>query len=217
METSTSSFVSTDRTRLHRRPQRAVYDKAQVHAILDEGYVCHVAFALNGRPYVIPTAYGRDGDTVYVHGSAVSRIVRESAGDGLEICFTVTVLDALVLARASAHSSFNYRSVVAYGKLRLITDLGEKSHALRCFTNHVARGRWEQSRPPTEKELKATGVLALRLEEVSAKVRTGPPIDDEEDYALPVWGGVVPVLQSFGLPVWDGKGDVSVAAPRVIR
>src|ERR1700733_433224 len=213
METSTPSYSPTERTQVHRRSQRGVYDKEQVHAILDEGYVCHVGFVMDGQPFVIPTAYARSGEEIYIHGSPASRMMR---GKGeIDLCLTVTLVDGLVLARSAFHTSINYRSVVVFGKARPVTDLVEKWQALRSFTNHVVVGRWEQVKQPTEQELKATTVLSLPLDEVSAKVRVGPPIDDEEDYALPVWGGVVPVIQSFGEPVPDDRLLPGIAAPRL--
>ena len=193
------TFTPTPRTHVKRLPKRGVYDQAQVYSILDEGFVCHVGFALEGQPYVIPTGYVRSGDLVYFHGSAASRMLRAIDG-GIDVCLTVTLLDGLVLARSAFHHSMNYRSVVVLGKARLVTDNGEKTEALRRFTNHVVPGRWDEVRQPTDQELKATSVLALPLEEVSAKVRTGGPIDDEEDYALPVWAGVVPIRTITGRP-----------------
>ena len=193
---------------------RGVYDKEQVHAILDEGFVCHVGFVTDGQPFVIPTAYARSGEQIYIHGSPASRLMKSKEVD---VCLTVTLVDALVLARSAFHTSINYRSVVALGKARLVTDLDEKREALRCFTNHVVAGRWEVAKQPNDSELKATSVLALPLEEVSAKIRTGPPIDDEEDYALPVWGGVVPLVQSFGKPLPDERVLEGVLAPHLSR
>jgi uncharacterized protein len=214
METSTPSYSPTDRTQVKRRSQRGVYDKAQVHAILDEGFICHVGFAIDGEPYVIPTAYARLDEQIYIHGSPASRLMKSKEVD---VCLTVTLVDGLVLARSVFHTSINYRSVVVMGKARLVTDVIEKWQALRCFTNHVIDGRWEQAKQPTEQELKATSVLSLPLEEVSAKIRTGPPIDDDEDYALPVWGGVVPVIQTLGQPVPDGRVLEGIAAPQLRR
>ncbi len=211
METSTQSYSRTERTLVRRRAQRGVYDKAQVHAILDEGFVCHVGFVLDGQPFVIPTAYARSGEQIYIHGSPASRLMRGT--EEIDLCLTVTLVDALVLARSAFHTSINYRSVVVVGKSRPVTDLIEKWQALRCFTNHVIAGRWEHAKQPSEKDLKATSVLSLPLEEVSAKIRTGPPIDDEEDYTLPVWGGVVPLIQSFGEPVPDGRVLEGIAPP----
>jgi uncharacterized protein len=207
------TYSPTERTQVKRRAQRGVYDKPQVHAILDEGFVCHVGFVLDGQPFVIPTAYARSGETVYIHGSPASRLMK---GKEVDVCLTVTLVDGLVLARSSFHTSINYRSVVVLGKARLVTDIEEKREALRCFTNHVIAGRWEVAKQPIDSELKATSVLALPLEEVSAKIRTGPPIDDEEDYSLPVWGGVIPVIQSFGEPLPDDRLVPGIAAPALV-
>ena len=183
-----NAYTPTDRTQVKRLAKRGVYDKAQVHAILDEGFLCHVGFAVEGQPYVIPTGYARVGETVYIHGSAASRMLR-TLDEGVDVCLTVTLVDGFVLARSAFHHSMNYRSVVVLGKARLVTDTQEKVAALRSFTNHILPGRWDEVRQPTEQELKATSVLALPLDEVSAKVRTGPPIDDEEDYCLSGLGG----------------------------
>jgi uncharacterized protein len=207
------TYSPTERTQVKRRSQRGVYDKPQVHAILDEGFVCHVGFVVDGQPFVIPTAYARSGETIYIHGSPASRLMK---GKEVDVCLTVTLVDALVLARSSFHTSINYRSAVVLGKARLVTDVDEKREALRCFTNHVIAGRWETAKQPNDSELKATSVLALPLEEVSAKIRTGPPIDDEEDYALPIWGGVVPVIQSFGEPLPDDRLLPGIAAPALV-
>jgi uncharacterized protein len=217
MDSATSSYSPTERTEVRRLPKRGVYDKAQVHAILDQGFICHVGFVLDGQPFVIPTAYGRSGELLYIHGSPASRLMRGAQNQELDVCLTVTLVDGLVLARSAFHTSINYRSVVVLGKARPVTDLIEKWQALRSFTNHVIAGRWEQVKQPTEHELKATGVLVLPLEEVSAKVRSGPPIDDEEDYALPVWGGVVPLIESFGEPAPDGRVLEGIALPRLSR
>jgi uncharacterized protein len=212
MENSTSSYSPTERTQVRRRSTRGVYDKAQVHAILDEGFLCHIGFVIDGQPYVIPTAYARSGEEVYIHGTPASRVMGV-ANQELDMCLTVTLVDALVVARSAFHTSINYRSVVVLGKARQLTDLEEKRQALRLFTNHLIAGRWEQAKQPTDQELKATGVLALPLDEVSAKIRTGPPIDDEEDYALPIWGGVVPVIQTLGEPVPDARVVAGIAPP----
>ena len=198
------TYSPTTRTQVRRLPKRATYDKDQVHAILDQGFICHVGFVVDGQPYVIPTGYARLGGQIYIHGSAASRMLR-SAGGGVDVCVTVTLVDGFVLARSVFHHSMNYRSVVVLGKARLVTDVEEKRAALRCFTNHIVAGRWEEARQPTEQELKATSVLALPLQEVSAKVRTGPPVDDEEDYSMPIWAGVVPVQQTVGEPLPDER------------
>jgi nitroimidazol reductase NimA-like FMN-containing flavoprotein (pyridoxamine 5'-phosphate oxidase superfamily) len=206
-----STYIPTDRTQVKRLAKRGVYDKAQVHAILDEGFICHVGFSVDGQPYVIPTGYARVGDTVYIHGSAASRMLRTLDG-GVDVCLTVTLVDGFVLARSAFHHSMNYRSVVVLGKARLVTDAPEKVAALRSFTNHILPGRWEEVRQPNEPELKATSVLALSLDEVSAKVRTGPPIDDEEDYAFPVWAGVVPLRARVTEPVPDNRLPAGITA-----
>jgi nitroimidazol reductase NimA-like FMN-containing flavoprotein (pyridoxamine 5'-phosphate oxidase superfamily) len=197
------TYQPTERTQVRRLPKRGVYDKQQVHAILDEGFLCHVGFVVDRQPFVIPTGYGREGERVFIHGSPASRVLRSR--DGIDICFTVTLVDGFVLARSAFHHSMNYRSVMALGHARFISDLQEKSDALRAITNHIVPGRWEETRPTTEKELKSTSVLALDLEEVSAKVRTGGPIDDEEDYALPIWAGVVPVRTVPSIPILDDR------------
>jgi nitroimidazol reductase NimA-like FMN-containing flavoprotein (pyridoxamine 5'-phosphate oxidase superfamily) len=198
------TYSLTARTQVRRLPKRATYDKDQVHAILDEGYICHAGFVIDGQPFVIPTGYARFGDQLYIHGSAASRMLR-SAGEGIPVCVTVTLVDGFVLARSVFHHSMNYRSVVVLGKARLVTDPEEKRAALRCFTNHIVAGRWEEARQPNDQELKATSVLALPLEEVSAKVRTGPPVDDEDDYSMPIWAGVVPLRPQLGEPLPDDR------------
>jgi len=201
-----------------RLPKRAVYDRAQVHAILDEGFVCHIGFVADGQPYVIPTGYGRAGDQLYIHGSAASRMLR-ALGQGAPLCVTVTLVDGLVLARSAFHHSMNYRSVVVLGNARVVSDAEEKMAALGVVTNHIAPGRWEEVRHPTEQELKSTTVLALALDEVSAKVRTGPPLDDEQDYTLPVWAGVVPLRTEVGEPLPDARLQPGIPAvdPRRFR
>jgi nitroimidazol reductase NimA-like FMN-containing flavoprotein (pyridoxamine 5'-phosphate oxidase superfamily) len=192
----------TDRTRVRRLPNRGSYDRATVNAVLDAGFVCHVGFIDDGQPYVIPTGYARADDRIYIHGSTASRMV-QSLGSGIDVCVTVTLVDGFVLARSAFHHSVNYRSVIVFGRARAVTDPDEKLDALRRFTNHLVAGRFEEARRPTEQELKATAVLALALEEASAKVRTGPPVDDEEDYALQIWAGVIPLVTTTGEPVPD--------------
>ena len=178
--------------RVKREPQRGVYDRETIDAILDEALVCHLGFAVDGQPYVIPTLHARVGDLLYVHGSAASRMLRHAASDA-RICVTVTLLDGLVLARSVFNHSIDYRSVVVLGTPTLVEAVDEKREALRAFTEHVAPGRWEEARQPTEQELKATWILSIPLDEASAKVRTGPPEDEPEDLDLPVWAGVVPI------------------------
>lgn len=198
------AYSPTPRTQLKRLPKRARYEKEVVHAILDEGRICHVGFVADGQPYVIPTGYVRSGESLYIHGSAASRMLR-TLDNGVDVCVTVTLLDGFVLARSAFHHSMNYRSVAVLGRACPVTDEEEKRAALHAFTNHIAAGRWEETRPPTVQELKATSVLRLPLSEVSAKVRTGPPLDDEEDYALPVWAGVAPVKTIAGAVVPDER------------
>jgi uncharacterized protein len=210
------AYTPTPRTQVKRRSPRGVYDKAQIHSILDQGFVCHLGFVLDGQPYVIPTAYARSGEVIYIHGSPASRIMRV-AGQQLDICLTVTLVDGFVLARAVFHHSMNYRSVVVLGKASFVEDPAEKLEALRCFTEHLAPGRWQEARQPNESELKATSVLSLPLEEVSAKIRTGPPIDDEEDFAVPAWAGVVPVRTELGEPIPDQRLLPGVTAPDVAQ
>jgi len=190
----------TSRTRIVREPQRAVYDREAVNQILDEAFLCHIGFVADGQPYVIPTSYGRDGDVLYIHGSAASRMLR-NLDQGVPVCITVTLLDGLVLARSVFNHSMNYRSVVILGTARLVDDPAEKLAALRALSEHILPQRWDDSRQPNEKELKATSVLRIPIEEFSAKVRVGPPIDDEEDYSFPTWAGVIPLEMKTGAPI----------------
>ena len=185
-------MMQTERTVLRRLPKRGSHDLKAVYAILDAAFLAHVGFNVNGQPFVIPTLYGRDGDKLYLHGSAASRMLRELES-GAPACVTVALIDGLVLARSAFHHSMNYRSVVAFGTARKIDDAARKTHALRVVSENVIAGRWRDVRGPTENELKATTVLEFSIEEASAKVRTGPPLDDEQDYALPVWAGVLPL------------------------
>jgi nitroimidazol reductase NimA-like FMN-containing flavoprotein (pyridoxamine 5'-phosphate oxidase superfamily) len=211
-----SDFTPTERTQVKRLPKRGKYERETVFAILDAGFVCHVGFTVDGQPYVIPTNYGRSGDTIYLHGSAASRMLR-TLSEGVPVSVTVTHVDGLVLARSAFHHSVNYRSVVILGTARLVTDPAEKMEALRVFTDHVMKGRWDDVRQPTEQELKATTVLALPLEEVSAKVRTGGPIDDEADYTLPVWAGVLPLEISVKEPVPDPQRKSDQPIPAYLK
>jgi nitroimidazol reductase NimA-like FMN-containing flavoprotein (pyridoxamine 5'-phosphate oxidase superfamily) len=211
-----SEFTPTERTQVKRLPKRGKYDCETVHKILDEGFVCHVGFSVDGQPFVIPTNYGRTGNMLYLHGSAASRMLRTLSG-GVPVCVTVTHVDGLVLARSAFHHSVNYRSVVILGIARLVEDPAEKMEALRLFTEHVMKGRWDDVRQPTEQELKATTVLALPMEEVSAKVRTGGPIDDEPDYSLPVWAGVLPLEVAAKAPIPDEKRQQDQPVPKYLK
>lgn len=197
-----AALRATERTRLRRLPERGSHDWELIAGILDEALVCHVGFAVEGRPVVIPTAHARRGTTLYLHGAPASRLLRTLAG-GVDVCITVTLLDGLVLARSLFHHSINYRSAVCFGRAVEVTDIDEKREALRCFAEHVLPGRADEVRQPSIGELKATRVLAVQLDEASAKLRTGPPIDDEDDLALPVWAGVLPVALAVAAPVAD--------------
>jgi nitroimidazol reductase NimA-like FMN-containing flavoprotein (pyridoxamine 5'-phosphate oxidase superfamily) len=212
-----NSFKQTEQSKVRRLAERGKYDHETVYSILDEGFICHVGFvASDGRPVVIPTAYGRDGERVYIHGSAGSRMQRMLA-TGIDVSITVTLVDGLVLARSGFNSSINYRSVVIMGKANPVTDLEEKARALYLFSEHLLPGRWDEIRGPSEKELKQTSVLVIDLDEVSAKVRGGPPHDDEEDYALPVWAGVLPMEVKFGEPEPDPQLADGARVPEYVR
>ncbi len=206
------SYVPTERTRVVREPHRGVYDRAMAYQILDEGFICHVGFLVDNQPFVIPTGYGRSGDNLYIHGSAASRMLR-NLDKGVPVCVTVTLLDGLVLARSIFNHSMNYRSVVVLGTAVAVETPQEKLAALRALSEHILPGRWEESRQPNEKELKATLVMRLPITEFSAKVRQGPPIDDEEDYAFPTWAGVVPLKMVAGAPVNDPRLDPKTTVP----
>ena len=204
------------RTRLVREADRAVYDRAAAYRILDEGFICHVGFVVDGQPFVIPTGYGRVGDNLYIHGSAASRMLRR-VDEGVAVCVTVTLLDGLVLARSIFNHSMNYRSVVILGTARAVIDPTEKLEALRLLSEHILPGRWVESRQPNEKELKATLVMRLPIEEFSAKVRQGPPVDDEEDYAFSTWAGVVSLTMVAGEPIDDARLMPGLKAPEYAR
>lgn len=204
--------MPTARTRVVREAHRAVYDRETIYRILDEGFLCHIGFVADGQPFVIPTAYGRQGANLVIHGSAASRMLR-TMKQGVPVSVTVTLLDGLVLARSVFNHSMNYRSVVILGKATLIDDLQEKLAALRTLSEHILPGRWDDSRQPNERELKQTAVLRVPIEEFSAKVRTGPPIDDEEDYSFPTWAGVIPLEMKAGTPINDEKLDWAREVP----
>ena len=202
----------TERTRVVREAQRGIYDRESIYKILDEGFVCHVGFSVDGQPYVIPTLFARVGDAMYFHGSAASRMLR-NLSEGTPVCVTVTLVDGFVLARSVFNHSMNYRSVVALGKAALVEAPEEKLEALHAFTEKILPGRWNDARQPNEKELKATSLLRLPLTEVSAKVRSGSPEDDAPDYALPVWAGVIPLQLVPGAPIRDERCDASTPTP----
>jgi len=207
--------LKTLRTRLKRLPKRGAHDFATIAAILDAGFICHVGFVAGGQPYVIPTGFGRKGRTLYIHGSFASRMLNELA-KGIPLCLTVTLVDGLVLARSGFHSSVNYRSVVVLGKARQIEGK-EKGAALEIISEHILPGRWADIRWPNRKELKATVVLKLNIKEASAKIRTGPPVDDEEDYALKCWAGVLPLTVVPGEPIADSRLPADVPVPSYVK
>jgi nitroimidazol reductase NimA-like FMN-containing flavoprotein (pyridoxamine 5'-phosphate oxidase superfamily) len=207
-----SDLEPTPRTTLRRLPARGHFDRATVNAILDEALVCHVGFVSEGQPFVIPTIHARVGDEVFVHGSAASRMLKTLQG-GVPVCLTATLLDGLVLARSAFHHSMNYRSVVVLGDAQAVTDERERWDALHAIVEHVAPGRWSEVREPSAKELAATLVLRLPIEEASAKVRSGPPLDDEEDYALECWAGILPLRLTPGTPVPDPRMPAGRALP----
>ena len=211
-----SELKQTDRTELGRHPERGVFGRERVYEILDEGLVCHVGFAVGGKPYVIPTGYVRHGDNLYVHGAAASRMMNVLR-EGVDVCVTVTLLDGLVLARSAFSHSMNYRSVIVFGRARVVEDAREKLEALRAFTEHVMPGRWGEARRPNREELNETLVLAVPLEEASAKVRTGPPKDKEADYEWPVWAGVLPLKLEAGAAVADPRLAAGTDVPRYVH
>ncbi|HSY90331.1 MAG TPA: pyridoxamine 5'-phosphate oxidase family protein [Candidatus Binatus sp.] len=208
--------MPSPRTRVVREPDRAVYDRETVYRILDEGFLCHAGFAVDGQPFVIPTSYGRKDASLYIHGSAASRMLRQFK-EGVPVCITVTLLEGLVLARSIFNHSMNYRSVVILGKATLVDDPAVKLSALRILSEHILPGRWDDSRQPNDRELKATSVLHVPIEEFSAKVRQGPAIDDEEDYSFPTWAGVVPLEMFAGKPIDDARLLPGKEVPAYVR
>ena len=208
-------FTQTERTRLKRLPKRGVFDRDLVYAILDEGFICHVGFVVDGKPVVIPTGYARAGDQLHIHGSQASRMLR-TIKTGVDVCVTVTLVDGLVLARSAFHHSMNYRSVVIFGNATAVEDREAKLRALLALSEHIVPGRWAEVREPNESEIQATTVLSLPLEEVSAKVRTGPPLDDEEDYELDIWAGVLPLKLVAGKPIDDPQLKSGLQRPQSV-
>lgn len=203
-----------------RKSDRASYDKETVHALLDEGYLAHVGFVDNDWPMVIPMLYTRIDETLYLHGAKAARFAK-ALGKGVPVCIEVTLVDALVLARSAFHSSMNYRSVIAHGMARLVQDTEEKSNALAGITDQLAPGRWDEARAMNDKELKSTGVIAVPIEHAATKARTGGPNDDDEDYAMPIWAGVIPIRQAYGAPQDDGRlldgVDIPQSVSQVLR
>jgi nitroimidazol reductase NimA-like FMN-containing flavoprotein (pyridoxamine 5'-phosphate oxidase superfamily) len=210
-----AAFEPTDRTKLRRLAYRGTYDRETVYSILDEGFVCHVAFSVNGRPFLIPTAYARQGDRLVVHGSSSNHMLRALIA-GAEACVTVTLVDGLVIARSAFHHSINYRSVVLFAKGTEVTEPAEKMRALRDIVEHLVPGRWAETREPSHDEMTMTKIVALPITEVSAKVRTGPPLDDEPDYALPHWAGVLPLQTALGTPEACPRLTSGIAIPATV-
>ena len=202
-----TEFDQTPRNRVRRLPERASYDREAIYPILEEALICHAGFDEDGQPFVIPTFFARDGDTLYLHGAKASRLLKHIQA-GKPVCISVTLLDGLVLARSVFHHSVNYRSAVLFGRGRLLETDAEKLHALEAITEHIARGRWADARPPSRKELNATSVAVIEIESASAKARGGPPKDDAEDYALPVWAGILP-LELRALEPQDDPGALT--------
>ncbi|UII34950.1 pyridoxamine 5'-phosphate oxidase family protein [Fulvivirga ulvae] len=194
-------FEVTTRNKVKRVPERGHYDKSTVYEILDAGFLCHISFVVDGRPMIIPTFYGREGNQLYIHGATTSRMIK-NLKEGVPMTLAVSHVDGLVLARSAFHHSMNYRSVVVFGTARVVAD-EDKDHALYVMSEHLIEGRWQEVRPPNANELKATTVLAIEMEQASAKIRTGPPKDDKEDYDLDIWAGVVPLGMGIGSPVKD--------------
>lgn len=211
-----SSFEKTDLNRVKRIPKRGHYDKATIYPIVDEALICHVGLIHEGKPVVIPTIHARSEDAILIHGASTSRLMTHTGG-GNDICITITHLDGLVLARSSFNHSMNYRSVVLYGKGEIVEDIEEKNKALALFTNKLVPHRWEDARKPTQTELKATHVVKIPIDLASAKVRTGPPVDDKKDYELDVWAGVLPIITSFGEIEEDPLLEKSIKVPQYIK
>jgi len=210
------NLTPTQRSQIKRVPQRGNYEQKVIYQILDEGLICHLGFTIDNQPFVIPTAYGRVEDQLYIHGSPASRMLR-SLITGIEVCLTVTLLDGLVMARSAFHHSMNYRSVVIFGTASVVQNAEKKLEALRAFTEHVVPGRWSEVRQPSRQELQGTLVLSLPLTEASAKMRTGAPLDDEADYDLPVWAGVVPLQLVAGEAMSDSRLQPGITPPIYIQ
>jgi nitroimidazol reductase NimA-like FMN-containing flavoprotein (pyridoxamine 5'-phosphate oxidase superfamily) len=207
-----STLSPTQRTTLRRLPKRGRHDRETINQILDEGFICHVGFVVDGQPFVIPTGYARAADRLFIHGSQASRMLR-ALKTGIDVCVTITLIDGLVLARSAFHHSMNYRSVVIFGRAVPIEQPEEKLNALFALSEHMIPGRWKEARQPNEAELQQTTVLSLPIDEASAKIRTGPPLDDEEDYAMSVWAGVLPMRLQFENPISDPRLPGNIEVP----
>ena len=213
---SSEQLLRSDRSKVKRVPQRGSYEREVIYQILDEGLVCYISFVVDGQPFVIPTAYGRVEDQLYIHGSPASRMLR-ALQTGIEVCVCVTLVDGLVLARSAFHHSLNYRSVVIFGTATIVQGQEQKLEALKAFCDHIIPERWQEVRPPSRQELNGTLVLALPLTEASAKIRTGAPIDDEKDYKLPIWAGVIPLNITPGEPISDPRLSSALPIPASVR
>ena len=211
-----SDFPKTDRNEVRRLAKRGKYDRETIHKILDEGFVCHVAFAVDGQPFIVPTLYARVEDSIFIHGSHISRMLK-NLSEGIDVCVSVTLVDGIVLARSAFNHSMNYRSVVVFGKGKLIEDDKEKLSALKAISDHVLKHRWEDCREPTEKELNVTSVIKIKIEEASAKIREGDPVDDKKDYETNFWAGVLPIETKFGKPIADAKLDENIELPDYLK
>src|ERR1043166_46981 len=211
-----SSLPPTQRTTLKRLPKRGSHERETINQILDEGFICHVGFAVDGQPFVIPTGYARADDVLIIHGSQASRMLR-TLKTGVDVCVTVTLIDGLVLARSAFHHSMNYRSVVIFGRASLIEEREAKLAALFALSEHMIPGRWAEVRDPNESELQQTTVLSLPIDEASAKIRTGPPLDDDEDYAMKVWAGVLPLRLAIAEPIADPRLPSDIKVPNYVE
>ena len=213
---SKEEFAPTERSRVRRLAKRGTYDRETIYRILDKASLCHVSFCLEGQPFIIPTLFGRVGDSIYLHGSHISRML-QTLGEGVPLSLAETLVDGLVLARSAFHHSMNYRSAVVFGRGKSVDDENEKMSALKAISEQVVSGRWDDCRPPNAKELNVTAVIRIEIEEASAKIREGMPVDDREDYALPVWAGIVPVRQVYGEPVPDQYVGAAIDLPDYLR
>ena len=211
-----SEFPKTERNQVRRVAKRGQYDRETIYEILDQGYLCHVGFSVGEQPFVIPTLYARIDDSIIIHGSSISRMLK-NIEEGVRVCITITLVDGLVLARSAFHHSMNYRSVCVFGKGKLIEDDEDKIAALAAVSDNLLKERWEDSREPNEKELNVTSVLRIEIEEASAKIREGDPIDDAKDYDLPIWAGVLPIETKFGKPIADSKLDPDIELPDYLK
>lgn len=213
---SKQEFTKTTRNQVRRLAKRGKYDKETIYAILDESFLCHVSFSIDDQPFIIPTLFARVEDSIYIHGSHISRMLKHLT-EGVRICLSVTLVDGLVLARSAFHHSMNYRSAVVFGTGKLVENEAEKLCALKAISDHLLPARWDDVRQPSAKELNVTSVIRIEIEDASAKIREGMPIDDEADYDLPFWAGVLPISQTFGAPIADEKLSDEISLPDYLK